>query len=154
MSTIWMTQQARDRLEAELVELLDHRDPGASAADRDESVIATWLARKARIREIHDLLSNAAVGSYPPDDGMAEPGMVVTVRYEDTGEEETFLLGVRGAEDAGIEVYSPNSPLGRALCGAPSGERREYTLPNGVRQTVTLLAAVPLSVHTRAATSH
>ena len=34
------------------------------------------------------------------------------MRYDDTGEIETFLLGVRGAEDADIDVYSMQSPLG------------------------------------------
>ena len=38
--------------------------------------------------------------------------MVLTVRYDDTGEIETFLLGVRGVEDADIDVYSMQSPLG------------------------------------------
>jgi transcription elongation factor GreA len=41
-----------------------------------------------------------------PDDGIAEPGMVLTVRFDDTGDIETFLPGVRGAELGDVEVYS------------------------------------------------
>ncbi len=37
--------------------------------------------------------------------------MVLTVRFEDTGETDTFLLGVRGAYYGDIEVYSAKSPL-------------------------------------------
>jgi transcription elongation factor GreA len=43
--------------------------------------------------------------------------MVLTIRYDDTADEETFLLGLRDAEqtDRGdLEVYSPTSPLGTA----------------------------------------
>ena len=81
--------------------------------DYDDNLSPATSARQARIRQIHDLLTNAVVGEDPPDDGIAEPGMVLTVRYDDTGETETFLLGVRGAEDADIDVYSMQSPLGQ-----------------------------------------
>jgi transcription elongation factor GreA len=92
-------------------------------------------------------LINAVVGEDPPDDGIAEPGMVVTIRYDDTGDTETFLLGVRGAEYGDMEVYSIHSPLGAAVAGARAGQRRAYTLPSGVTLTVTLLSAVPYGIH-------
>ena len=88
------------------------------------------------------------VGEDPPDDGVAEPGMVLTVRYDDTGEIETFLLGVRGVEDADIDVYSMQSPLGRAIAGAHVGEQRTYSIPSGANLPVTLLKAVPYGMHT------
>src|SRR5690349_7403610 len=91
---------------------------------------------------------NAVVGVDPPDDGIAEPGMVLTIRYDDTGETETFLLSVRGAENGGIDVYSNQSPLGAAIEGARPGDSRTYTLPNGAALTVTLLKAVPYGIHT------
>lgn len=93
---------------------------------------------------------NATVGEDPPDDGIAEPGMVLTVRYDETGDTETFLLGVRGAEHDDIEVYSLQSPLGAAIVGARPGERRTYTLPNGGELGVTLLKSVPYGVHQEA----
>ncbi|MGV0793574.1 GreA/GreB family elongation factor [Mycolicibacterium sp. XJ1819] len=145
---VWMTPQARERLEAELAELMSHREfDTEDPNDRDDQLVEAQLARKARIRQIHELLSNAVVGDTPPDDGIAEPGMVLTVRYDDTGDTETFLLGVRGAEDADIEVYSVQSPLGSALAGARPGEQRSYTLPNGAEQPVTLISAVPYGAH-------
>src|ERR1700730_1632833 len=65
----------------------------------------------------------------PPDDGIAEPGMVLTVRYDETGETETFLLGVPGAEAGDIEVYSMQSPLGTAIAGARAGQRTPILSP-------------------------
>ncbi|MBQ0923438.1 MULTISPECIES: GreA/GreB family elongation factor [Saccharopolyspora] len=130
----WMTQDAHDRLRAELAELVSHR----SAAELDDEG-----HRRARIRQIRDLLDNAVVGDPPPDDGVAEPGMQLTVRYDD-GEIETFLLGTRdGTDTDGLAVYSPESPLGAALTGARQGDERTYDVPNGGTERVTLLKAVP-----------
>lgn len=100
-----------------------------------------------RIQQIHDLLINAVVGEDPPDDGVAEPGMVVTIRRDATGDTETFLLGVHGAEYADMPVYSIESPLGAAIAGARAGQRRTYHLPNGIPLAITLLKAVPYGLH-------
>ena len=147
---LWMTPEAHSRLRAELAALRSR--PGIEVPDDfmdyDDNLVATYSARQARIRQIQDLLSNAVVGEDPPDDGIAEPGMVLTVRYDDTGEIETFLLGVRGAEDADIDVYSMQSPLGGAIAGARVGEQRTYSIPSGVNLPVTLLKAVPYGMHT------
>lgn len=160
MTAVWLSPHARQRLEAELVELMSRHDVSGDTDD-DGGVVEAWLARRTRIGEIHELLSNAADGTFPPDDGVAEPGMVLTVRYADTGDNvrtadsgdtETFLLGVRGAEGSDMEVYSPNSPLGRALLGATPGDHRDYLLPNGREQRVTLVAAVSLGAHLTAPT--
>ena len=117
---IWMTPQAHIRLKTELSTLRSR--PSIEVPDDfmeyDDNLVANYAARQARICQLQDLLTNAVVGEDPPDDGIAEPGMVLTVRYDDTGEIETFLLGVRGAEDAEIEVYSMQSPLGGAIAGA------------------------------------
>lgn len=136
---VWLTPEAHQRLRAELAALRATRRPGD-------------LERDARIREIQELVANAVVGQDPPDDGVAEPGMVLTVRYDQDADTETFLLGVRGAEDAelghlDIEVYSPGSPLGMALTGARRGERRSYRIPSGATVEVTLVDAVPYSHH-------
>nr|WP_080697046.1 GreA/GreB family elongation factor [Mycobacterium asiaticum] len=145
---VWISKQAYDRLQRELATLrrscLAPNDGGEDRADD----IQRW---QARIQEIHDLLVDVTIGQDPPDDGIAEPGMVLTIRYDDTGEVETFLLGLRGAEPGDLEVYSVQSPLGAALEGARPGERRTYAMPNGAQLTVTLLQAVPYGIHTGAA---
>jgi transcription elongation factor GreA len=148
--SVWMTRQAHARLQAELAALRSRPsiEVPDDFMDYDDNLVATYAARQARIRQIQDLLTNAAVGVDPPDDGIAEPGMVLTVRYDDTGEIETFLLGVRGAEDADIDVYSMQSPLGSAIAGARPGEQRTYSIPSGTNLPVTLLKAVPYGMHT------
>lgn len=132
----WISPQAYERLQRELAALRELSANGTADCD--------W---RARIKQIHDLLANAVVGEDPPDDGIAEPGMVLTIRYDDTGDVETFLLGVRGAEYADMEVYSSQSPLGAAITGARPGQRRTYRLPSGTALTVTLLNAVPYGLH-------
>lgn len=146
---LWMTRQARTRLQTELASLRSRPsiEVPEDFMDYDDNLVARFAVRQARIRQIQDLLTNAVVGEDPPDDDIAEPGMVLTVRYDDTGEIETFLLGVRGAEDADIDVYSTQSPLGRAIAGARPGEQRTYSIPNGATLPVTLLKAVPYAMH-------
>lgn len=136
----WMTRDTRDRLEAELAELTAAGGPDEDLDERQ--------ARQARIGQIHDLLAGAVVGEDPPDDGIAEPGMVLTVRYDDDGgDTETFLLGVPDDESGDLEVYSPQSPLGAAITGARPGEQRSYQVPSGATVAVTLLDAVPHGRH-------
>jgi transcription elongation GreA/GreB family factor len=73
--------------------------------------------------------------------------MVLTIRYEDTGDTETFLLGRPGVDDADIKVYSMASPLGRAIAGARPGEQRIYSIPDETGRLVTLLKAVPYKMY-------
>ena len=144
---VWISPQAYERLHRELA-TLRQLSSNIVKDDTDENAAAVHRSWQVRIQQIHDLLINAVVGEDPPDDGIAEPGMVVTIRYDDTGDTETFLLGVRGAEYGDMEVYSVQSPLGAAIAGARVGQRRAYTLPSGVTLSVTLLSAVPYGIHT------
>lgn len=152
----WLTQEAFDRLKAELDELVENRPAMAAKinASREEGDLKEnggyHAAREeqgqqeARIRQLQELLRNAKVGQAPTHSGVAEPGSVLTVRYEGDDDTEEFLLATReeGAHDE-LEVYSPSSPLGAALLGAKDGETREYSLPNGNTMKVTLIKAVP-----------
>ena len=153
----WLTQDAYDRLNAELDELSGParveitRRIEAARAEGDLKENGGYHAAKdeqgkmeARIRQLTQLLREARVGTPPAADaGVAGAGMVVTVRYSD-GDEETFLIGSREESAvADITVYSANSPLGKALNGAAAGESRTYAAPNGKRITVELLDAKP-----------
>lgn len=149
---VWLTPDAHTRLLEELEVL---RGWSLTAVDGDDSdaadsnAVAVRRAQQGRIQQIHDMLAAAVVGEDPPNDGVAELGMVLTVSYDGSDEQETFLLGVRGADYGDIEVYSVKSPLGEAISGARVGQRREYQLPTGRTQAVTLVAAVPYGLHTR-----
>jgi transcription elongation GreA/GreB family factor len=144
---IWISSQAYEGLHEELATLRQLCAAAAEDGDTGENATAIQRARQKRIQQIHDLLINAVVGEDPPDDGVAEPGMVVTVRYDDTGETESFLLGLRGVEHGDTEVYSIESPLGAAILGARAGECRAYRLPSGAELSVTMLTAVPYGLH-------
>ncbi len=153
----WLTQEAHDRLQHELDELVAHRpviaaeindrreegdlkENGGYHAARDEQA-----KQEARIRHLQEILRSAQVGVSPADDGVVEPGMVVTIAYDgDDEDQETFLLGSREEGVHGsMQVYSPQSPLGQAIQGASRGESREYILPNGRVQKVAVLDAKP-----------
>jgi transcription elongation factor GreA len=155
----WLTQEAHDRLQHELDGLVAHRpviaaeinarreegdlkENGGYHAARDEQA-----KQEARIRHLQEILRTAQVGVSPADDGVVEPGMVVTIAYDgDDDDRETFLLGSREEGVHGsMQVYSPQSPLGQAILGATRGESREYILPNGRVQKVSVLDAKPFS---------
>jgi transcription elongation factor GreA len=152
----WLTQEAHDRLKHELDELVANRPVIAAKINdaREEGDLKEnggyHAAREeqgqleARIRQLQELLRVAKVGETPTESGTAQPGMVVTVRYEGEDETETFLLGSREEGTHGdLEAYSPNSPLGRAIIGAAEGDDRKYELPNGGSMTVTIVRAEP-----------
>lgn len=152
----WLTRESHDRLKAELDELIENRPALAAKINdsREEGDLKEnggyHAAREeqgqqeARIRQLQELLRTAKVGEAPTRSGVAEPGSVLTVRYEGDDETEDFLLATReeGAHDS-LEVFSPSSPVGEALLGAKDGETREYGLPNGNTMKVTLVKAVP-----------
>lgn len=150
----WLTQEAHDRLKAELDQL---SGPGRAditakiASARDEGDLKEnggyHAAREeqakmeARIRELTAKLHSVEIGT-PADDGVVLPGMVVTAVV--AGDEMTFLLGSREiAGSTDINVYSPTSPLGDAINGHAVGDEVTFTAPNGAEIAVTVLAAKP-----------
>jgi transcription elongation factor GreA len=154
----WLTQEAHDRLARELEELVTNRPAMAKEINdrREEGDLKEnggyHAAREeqgkqeARIAHLTVLLRTAQVGAAPASDGVAGPGMVVTVRFGGGGDSETFLIGSREeAETANIDVYSAASPLGKALTGANEGETVSYETPTGKTLQVTLEKAVPFA---------
>jgi transcription elongation factor GreA len=157
---VWLTPEAFDKLQGEL----DHlRGPvrdeivARISAARDEGDLKEnggYHAAKeeqgkteARIRQLEDMLRRARVGETPADDGVVEPGMIVTVRFAGDTQEEKFLLGAREmAQGVDLEVYSPQSPMGSAIIGKRRGQKVEFTAPNGRQLTVEVVDAVPYGV--------
>jgi transcription elongation factor GreA len=154
---IWLTQAKYDALRAALEQL---KGPGREevvervSAARDEGDLKEnggyHAAREelgkmdARIAPLQDMLKRAQVGETPPDDGVVEPGMVVTYRFVGDSDKEKFLLGAREMKgDDELEVYSPQSPLGEAINGRKRGETVQYTAPNGKTLKVEIVDAVP-----------
>ena len=151
----YLTQEAYDRLRGELTML-----SGAGRTDISQKIEAArdegdlkenggYHAAKeeqgkmeARIRQLTQLLENATVGRAPADDGIVEPGMVVTVEL--SGEKLTFLLGSREiAGDSDLPVYSEKSPLGMAILDKKAGDVTSYQAPKGEEIRVKVLDAKP-----------
>jgi len=151
----YLTQEAYDRLKGELTLLSgEGRTEIAKKieAARDEGDLKEnggYHAAKeeqgkmeARIRQLTQLLDNVTVGQAPPDRGIVEPGMVVTVKLQ--GEELTFLLGNREiADGSDLLVYSEKSPLGKAILDKKIGEMTTFLAPNGKEMQVKVLNAKP-----------
>ena len=141
--TIWLTQEAYDKLKAELADLKgpkrqeiierisaardegDLKENGGYHAAKDEQG-----KQEARIRQLTDLLRVAEVGEAPASNGVVESGTVITAIV--AGDEERFLIGSREiAGDSELDVFSEQSPLGAAILGLKVGEKTSYTAPNG-----------------------
>lgn len=153
--TAWLTQEAFDRLNAELeelsgpgrVEVVKKIEQARSEGDLKEN--GGYHAAKeeqgkieARIRQLTELLRDAHVGETPADDGVVEQGMLVVAKI--AGEETTFLLGSREvAGDTDLDVFSEKSPLGSAIHGHKVGDKLSYTAPNGKDIKVEIVSAKP-----------
>ncbi len=151
----WLTQAQYDQLSdelkhrvdvdrpriAQLIELArregDLSENGGYQAAREEQSM-----NETRIMQLEGVLEGAHVGEIPADDGIVEPGMVVTANID--GDEETFLLATRDA-GAGLDldVYSPTAPLGKAILGAKEGETVSFDTPSGATLQVKILKASP-----------
>ena len=152
-SQTWLTQEAADRLAAELANLEtegrtevikkieaaraegDLKENGGYHAARDEQGKI-----EARIRQLKQMLENATIGAPPASaHGVVGAGMVVSAIVAD--DEMRFLLGSREIATDDLDVYSEKSPLGAAVLGAKIGDKVSYTLPNGKTISVEILGA-------------
>ncbi|HQZ34099.1 MAG TPA: transcription elongation factor GreA [Ilumatobacteraceae bacterium] len=97
---------------------------------------------EGRIRQLEHFLENAEILERG-DEGVVAPGTIVTIRYEgDTADDaETYLVGHMEEKMDGLDVMSPQSPVGAALLGAAQGSWVEYHAPNGVLRVQVLKVA-------------
>ena len=149
----WLTQEAADRLAAELAQLEgplraeiikkietaraegDLKENGGYHAAREEQGKI-----EGRIRQLKHMLEHAHIGTPPAgESGVVGLGMLVTVDI--AGDELKFLLGSREIASGDVEVYSEKSPLGAAVLGAKVGQTVNYTAPNGKQIKVAVLEA-------------
>jgi transcription elongation factor GreA len=153
----WLTQEAADRLAAELADLEgplraeiikkietaraegDLKENGGYHAAREEQGKI-----EGRIRQLKHMLEHAHIGTPPVgESGVVGLGMLVTVDI--AGDEIKFLLGSREIASGDVEVYSEKSPLGAAVLGAKVGQTVNYTAPTGKQIQVAVLEAQPYS---------
>ncbi len=156
--TVWLTQEAHDKLTQELeflkgegrTEVANKIAEARSEGDLSENG-GYHAAREeqgqmeGRIRQLEQMLRKAEVGEAPKRPSAVAPGTMVTVAYDgDPDDTDTFLLGSRevmGLDDSveDISVYSPQSPLGAAVLGRAKGDEVSYEAPNGKQINVTIM---------------
>lgn len=159
--TVWLTQDAYDKLANELAYLKgtgraevtakiaaarnegDLSENGGYHAARDEQG-----QQEARIRQLEQMLRHAKVGEAPADPSEIAPGFTVTIAYDgDLDDTDTFLLGSRemlGVDDSvDVQVYSPQSPIGSAVLGRHVDDEVTYEAPNGKALSATIIKVVP-----------
>ncbi|HET8970296.1 MAG TPA: transcription elongation factor GreA [Candidatus Nanopelagicales bacterium] len=153
----WLTQEAYDRLHEEYEDRTgplresivnriqaareegDLKENGGYHAAKDEQG-----KNEARVRQLQQLLENAAIGTPPASDGVVAQGRLVTVRFEGSDSDESFLLGSREeAKTASVDVYSPTSPLGAAVLDRKVGDVVSYDTPTGRTITATIVSTEP-----------
>jgi transcription elongation factor GreA len=154
----WLSQDAHDRLVAELNQLIadrpviaaeinarreegDLRENGGYHAAREEQG-----KQEGRIRYLQEFLRTAQVGEAQVADTVSA-GMVVTIYFDDdSADTETFLLGSREiSATTDLTVYSPESAVGKAIMDAKPGDTVSYTAPSGAEIKVTVVKFEPFA---------
>ncbi|MBM3720112.1 MAG: transcription elongation factor GreA [Actinobacteria bacterium] len=151
----WLTQEAADRLAAELAELEGPKRAEivkrieAARAEGDLKENGGYHAAKeeqgkmeGRIRQLRHMLEHAIIGT-PPSSESGIVGVGMKIKVDIGGDEMRFLLGSREIAATDLDVYSENSPLGSAILGAKVGETVSYKAPNGREISVAILEAEP-----------
>ena len=159
--SLLLTQAAYDRLKDELEQLLtvarqdiarriqDAREEGDLKENGGYHAAKEEPGRiEARINRIEEMLATAEIGSADTSDGIVKQGLMVSCAIN--GRETEFFLGSheifegtkheQAIEDGDLDVYSPDSPIGKQIVGKKVGEKVHYTAPNGKEISVEILA--------------
>jgi transcription elongation factor GreA len=92
---------------------------------------------EARIRQIQGILLDAKVVEERVSDGSVVVGSVVAIDFGD-GDVERYLVGHIEERREGLDVLSPESPLGSELLGKREGDTATYEV-KGNELTVTIV---------------
>ena len=132
--TTWVPPSVLERMTEELTAL------SAQLAPTPET--------SKRIRALREALRTTDAAD-KPNDGLVEPGMLVSVLFTNAARTSTFLLGSRELislePSIAVDVYSPSSPLGQALNGARVGDTVNFTPPSGIETKVRVISVEPFS---------
>ncbi len=138
----WLSQEAHDRLKAELNELkaVGRKEVSAeieeARAHGDLKENAEYHAAKdkqghmeARIRQLEELMRTAKIGEAPKGGDTVLPGLVVVLDIE--GDEEEYLVGSREDSHPDHDILSADSPMGRAVVNMKVGKTVHAETPGG-----------------------
>ncbi len=149
-SQIKLTPAEKDRLQAELHELVSVKRPeiakkiGNAAADGDLSENGAYHHAKeqqghleGRIGELEHLLRNAVVVEHTGD--AVGIGAHVDIKDE-SGKVRSYQVVSKHSAKPSEGLISDESPLGEALLGKVAGDKVEYRTPAGQTKSVTIVS--------------
>src|SRR5262249_55805185 len=152
----WLTQEAYDRLKAELehlsgqgrIDIAKKIEAAREEGDlRENGGFHAAQGEEGKMEgggiQLPHIFGKTRGGEPPRPHGGGGPRVSLARPVVRDDEEVTFLLASREESGSPIDVYSPKSPLGSAITGKKVGEQATYTLPNGRSTTVEILEAVP-----------
>ena len=134
MSETQLSRKAHERLSAELEELTtvgrtriaqlieaaralgDLSENGDYHAAKDEQG-----RMETRIRQLQYMLKNAEIVDDSGSGDVVQVGSIVTLQF-DGGDPERYLVGSIEERPEGVDVLTPQSPLGQMLIGKGPGE--------------------------------
>ena len=144
-----LSREAYERLHAELEELTGAgridiaQKIEAARALGDLSENGDYHAAKdqqgkmeARIRQIQGILLDATIVEERASDGTVIVGSVVAIDFGG-GDVERYLVGHIEERREGLDILSPESPLGAELLGKRAGDDATYEV-KGNKLTVTI----------------
>jgi transcription elongation factor GreA len=94
---------------------------------------------EARIRQIQGILQDAVVVEARPSDGTVSVGATVEIAFADDEEPERYYVGHIEERPEGMDVLSPQSPLGSELLGKRAGDQATYEV-KGNKLTVKIIS--------------
>jgi len=86
---------------------------------------------EGRINHLAALLLDCEIVEAVASDEV-QMGSIVTIRFEDDDDSETYLIGSIEERQGDLKVVSKGSPLGSALMGQSRGEIVDFEAPGGV----------------------
>ncbi len=133
-----LSPEAHARLQAELedlvvrgrVEIANRIEEARALGDLKEN--GEYHAAKdeqgkmdLRIRQLQGMLEDATIVEAGSVDGTVRVGATVTIDFGD-GDTGRYLVGSIEETNAGVEIVSPDAPLGKALLGRSMGDEVAY----------------------------
>jgi len=74
------------------------------------------------------------------NDGTVSLGLIVELRYEGDDDTEKYLVGSIEERQEGVEILSPDSPLGKSLIGSSAGDTVSFESPSGATLAVEVVS--------------
>ncbi len=143
-------EERKTKIAAEIAERLKQAREFGDISENSEFEEATQakVDNEIRIHEIETILKNATViEEKRVSKTRVSLGGQVSLRDEETGEEETYLIVGTQEEDIFNGKLSNESPVGSTLIGKQKGQVVEVKTPSGMLKYKIMDISLPKGVH-------